>query len=117
MLSSPLFAGFIMGPDDYWKAYIISSLFLMIMIVIALVSLKENIHPSRHKGTMMENMRLFWKDAPIRRIFGASYLLHFFYSWMVVYTPIYLHEYLSFDWKTIGLLFTISAELRHLSVN
>jgi len=107
VLSAPLFAGFVIGPNDYWKAYIISSVFLILMIAISLITLTEKIHPSRHKGTMVENMKLFWKDAAVRKIFGANYLLQFFYSWMVVYTPIYLHRYLGFEWSTIGVLFTI----------
>ncbi|MBU1728013.1 MFS transporter, partial [Patescibacteria group bacterium] len=31
----------------------------------------------------------------------------FFYAWMVIYTPIYLHEYLGFGWEKIGIIFSI----------
>ena len=37
----------------------------------------------------------------------ANFILQFFYAWMVVYTPIYLSQFLGFSWTTIGIVFTI----------
>ena len=37
----------------------------------------------------------------------SSLLLNFFFSWMVIYTPIYLHDHLGFSWTVIGIMFTI----------
>lgn len=34
-------------------------------------------------------------------------MLSFFFSWMAVYTPIYLHNFLGFDWQQIGTMFAI----------
>jgi MFS family permease len=34
-------------------------------------------------------------------------ILRIFYAGMVVYTPIYLHEYIGFAWSEIGVMFTI----------
>jgi MFS family permease len=43
----------------------------------------------------------------IRKIFLSNIMLRFFYSWMVIYTPIYLHEHIGFSWGEIGLIFSI----------
>jgi MFS family permease len=34
-------------------------------------------------------------------------MLQFFFGWMIIYTPLYLHENLGFDWSSIGIIFTI----------
>lgn len=41
------------------------------------------------------------------KILASNFLLQFFYAWMVIYTPIYLHTYIGFDWQAIGIIFTI----------
>jgi hypothetical protein len=107
VLSAPFFAGFVVGSNEYWKAYVLSAFFLIIMICVAFVGLTDTVHPSRHSGHMAENIRAFTRDTALLKIFSANYLLQFFYVWMVVYTPIYLHQYLGFDWRIIGMIFTV----------
>ena len=34
-------------------------------------------------------------------------MLNFFFSWSVIYIPIYLHQHIGFDWTTLGIMFTI----------
>ncbi len=43
----------------------------------------------------------------LRNIFASNFLLNFFYSWMVVFSPIYLHDVLGISWSLIGILFTV----------
>jgi MFS family permease len=37
----------------------------------------------------------------------ANFLLFFFYSWMTIYTPLYLHKNMGFSWTEIGIIFSI----------
>lgn len=41
------------------------------------------------------------------RLFSANIILQTFYAWMVVYSPIYLHQTIGFDWDEIGIIITI----------
>ena len=43
----------------------------------------------------------------LRRIISIHFLLQLFYSWMVLYVPLYLLQDLGFNWKTIGGIFSI----------
>ncbi len=43
----------------------------------------------------------------LRNIFSANFILHFFYSWMVLFSPLYLHNELGISWVQIGIMFTI----------
>jgi MFS family permease len=41
------------------------------------------------------------------KLFLANVILQTFYSWMVVYSPIYLNRYLGFSWDDIGIILVI----------
>lgn len=41
------------------------------------------------------------------RLFFANIVLQTFYSWMIIYSPIYLHATLGFSWESIGIILTI----------
>ncbi len=41
------------------------------------------------------------------RLFSANIILQTFYSWMVVYSPIYLNKYIGFSWEEIGVIITV----------
>ena len=40
-------------------------------------------------------------------VITANFVLQFFYAWMIIYTPIYLSQYLGMSWVTIGIVFTV----------
>lgn len=41
------------------------------------------------------------------KLFSANLILQIFYAWMVVYSPIYLHQTLGFGWNEIGIILVI----------
>ena len=43
----------------------------------------------------------------LARISTVNFILQFFYSWMVVYTPLYLTQTIGLGWDVIGIIFTI----------
>jgi MFS family permease len=47
------------------------------------------------------------KNRHIRAIFAVNFILQFFFVWMVVYTPIYLHTNMGLSWNALGAIFTI----------
>lgn len=51
---------------------------------------------------------LEWFRRPdVRRVTMVRFVLQFFYALMVIFTPLYLHEVISFSWNEIGLIFAI----------
>jgi len=56
------------------------------------------------KGFMLHHA---FEDKTVTAAIFSHFILQFFYAWMVVYTPIYLSQYLGFSWETIGIMFTI----------
>ncbi len=44
----------------------------------------------------------------ISRILVTNFFMHFFYAWMIIYTPMYLHNHLGYSFEDIGLMLTLA---------
>ncbi len=47
------------------------------------------------------------KNSNLSKLYYINLVLQIFYSWMVVYSPIYLNKVIGFDWKEIGIILVI----------
>lgn len=104
---SPFISSMILTNGDYWKVYLTALIFLIPILFILLTNLK-NFKDSKYEVTSFKNTsNKIWKDKNIKNIFLTNFLLHFFYSWMTIYTPLYLHKYVGFSWTDIGIIFGI----------
>jgi len=104
---APFIAGSILTNSDFWKIYLLSA---SVMIpVFAIIFLKFKNVPDNHYDhpPFWETVKEVYKNKNIYKIFSASFLLYFFFSWMIIYTPIYLSHYIGFTWEKIGIIFTI----------
>ena len=104
---APAIAGFILTNGDYWKIYIASSLFTLPVLYLACTKLKKIKEPVYDKVPFWGTLREIYNRKNVYKIFMANILLRFFYSWMVIYTPIYLRENIGFTWNELGIMFTI----------
>ena len=104
---APALSGLILAKGEYWKIYLACLFLLLPIIIIYRGVLSDFKDPHYQQVPLRHAVRQIWKDRNIRNIFGASLLLHFFYSWMTIYMPIYLHSNLGFSWLEIGLIFSI----------
>ncbi len=106
-LLSPLLAAYLIARGDY-KAIYIFALALSLLMVIGLIFYTKNFKDKKYeKGSIVDALKNIRKQKDIYPIFIINLLLQFFYAWMVVYTPIYLHQHLGFNWNQIGIMFTI----------
>jgi MFS family permease len=90
------------GIPDFTSVYIVSALILIPFLHILISefkNFKDPIYPDFH---LQESIALFWKHRDIRNVFFAHFLLQLFFTWMVIYTPLYLSTVLGFDWVQIG---------------
>lgn len=103
---APLVAGFLADRLGYSMLYTIAIAFV-IPIWILLLRIPSIKPEAEHHGSIKKHLYTFLKSKNIRGVYVANFLLQFFYCWMVIYTPIYLHEHLGLAWDTIGIIFTI----------
>ncbi len=92
------------GEPNFAFAYTVSALILipfLYIILNAFKKFKDPLYPDFH---IAESVSLFWKHRDIRNVFFSHFLLQLFFTWMVIYTPLYLATVLGFDWETIGTI-------------
>ncbi|MBU1046296.1 MFS transporter [Patescibacteria group bacterium] len=106
-LTSPFLVGLLLTNGDYWKIYGLASLMVIPFILILFTYFRNFKDPLYTNTPFWKTLKKLTRMKDVYRIFALRTMLQFFYSWMVIYSPIYLHKYIGLDWKTIGLIFTI----------
>lgn len=106
-LFSPIASGFIFAKGGYSGLYTFASILVAAVCLIALIRFRAFQDPIYEKLSVRATLTEIKKHPGLRRIFAANLILQGFFATMVIYSPIYLHTYLGFEWKTLGIIFTI----------
>ncbi len=104
---SPIMVGAILTDSDFWKIYLISGLIILPVMLIIHLNLREIKDVRYETPAFLKSIKELYQNKNIYKIFSVSFLLQFFFAWMVIYTPIYLHQYMGFGWSKIGIIFTV----------
>lgn len=104
---SPYLVGKILTNGDFFRVYATSALIFVPVLVVSLLKLKKIPDGEHEEANIFSGFKRVWKNKDIRSIFASNFLLEFFYSWMVIYTPIYLNNVMGFAWDDIGYIFSI----------
>ncbi|MEK7134756.1 MAG: MFS transporter [Patescibacteria group bacterium] len=104
---SPFIVSLVMTNNDYWKIYAISAALTTLVAGLSLVHFRGFKDPAYARVPFWNTLSVVYKRKHVRGIFLSNILLHFFYAWMVIYMPIYLHEHIGFPWNEIGIMFGI----------
>jgi MFS family permease len=103
---SPLIAGVLISRFGYDIVYMIAAI-LFVPAGIAVYTSQKKFHDALYeKESFIHAIRLAFKNPPVRRILFLSFLLHFFFVWMVIYLPILLTKTMGIPWNKTGILFT-----------
>jgi MFS family permease len=106
-IAPPLIAGLILSSGDYWKIFASAVTVLFPTFLIALWKFREFHDPPYTRIPFLSTIKEVWRRRDLYRIFMSSLLLSFFFSWMVIYTPLYLNKHMGMAWGDIGIIFTI----------
>ena len=104
---APILTSMIMTNGDYWKIYLTAAIVLLPTIYLTHHNLRGFIDPKYPKINLKTTIRQIKSDTNIFGVFVVSFLMQFFFAWMVIYTPLYLHDHIHFSWKEIGTMFSI----------
>lgn len=107
LILSVLTAGFILKNNDFWKIYLISALIMIPFFIIILTRFRKFKDPVYSNLKTTNTIKKIRENKNIKNIFIAQFFLKFFYSLMVIYMPIYLHDHVGFSWPEISIMFTI----------
>jgi len=101
------FSGRTLAEFSFSTIYVIAFIIMSVFFLSTLLSLESLKDPKYDKTFAWQSFKKFFTDRNLARSYKINFLLQFFYAWMVIYTPIYLFAHLGFDWKEIGIIFTI----------
>ena len=104
---SPMLAGALVGESDYRQVYLGALLLLIPFAYLLRVNFRGFKDPNYDHLSAGHTLRKIVRDKNFYRISLSNIILHFFYAWMTIYTPIYLHQYIGFNWEEIGIIFTV----------
>jgi len=100
-------SGSIINKSSFKGLYIFAAIFMLLVAVIFTLFLKNFKDPKYIKMSMLKTLKTFIKNKNLKKIYLINLILKFFFAWMIIYTPIYLHEYINLGWNKIGIIFTI----------
>lgn len=103
----PLIGGMLIIDNDY-KCVYIGAFALLFPLLYLVYKNFNNFRDSRYVNfSALQTLSRIIKNRDMNCIFIINIVLQTFYAWMTVYTPIYLHNTIGFDWKDISIMFTI----------
>lgn len=107
-LLSPLITSYLIANQGGYIAVYILAFFTVCLIAIGLLlGVGTFTDKSYEKKPFLEMYQFIKKNRHIRAIAMINFLLQFFFSLMVVYTPIYLSLHIGLGWDELGTIFTI----------
>lgn len=106
---APLTLGWIVGDDskNLHNTYIVSAAIFSVFILIILSRFRNFCDPIYKEVRVLDAMHEFWEQRDIRHVFLAHFTLQIFFSWMVIYFPLYLATEIGFTWDKIGSIIAV----------
>lgn len=104
---APAIAGFILSNGDYWKIFVTSAVIIFLALIVVRKTMKNFVDPEYPKMPFWSTVKNIRQNKNLQNIFAINFLLQFFYTWMAIYTPIYLYSHIGLSWQTIGIIFSI----------
>lgn len=98
---APFLAGMMLTNGDFGKIYIAGAAFMVAVYVLISTNFKNYADPVYETPAVVKTFNQVLENHNLHAIIFLQFLLNFFYAWMVIYTPIYLHDYLEIPMSQI----------------
>ena len=105
----PLTMGFIVGDNDsnLSRTYFVSAGIFSCFLLLVLIHFRSFKDPAYKEMKVLRAIRSFWEQLDLRNVFLAHFTLQVFFSWMVIYAPLYLATEVGFGWDSIGAIIAV----------
>jgi MFS family permease len=95
------------GADDFRGVYTASLYVLLPLLYLIYKNFPKFKDPKYNHISIWHTLQHVEKNKDSRNLFFVNIILQTFYAWMVVYSPIYLHNVIGLSWFEIGIVITI----------
>ena len=105
---SPIVTSILINRDGgYITVYILAFITVLLMTFGLFLSIRDFKDKKYQRTPFKETYSYLKTNRHMLSITMINFILQFFFAWMVVYTPIYLHQHMGLGWEQIGVIFTV----------
>jgi MFS family permease len=101
IIVAPFIAGLILTNGDFWKVFLAAAFIMLPALVLIYIRFRDYEDPAYDDVPFFSTMKQIIKNKNIFNIMMCSFFLRFFFSWMVIYVPIYLHQEMGISFSEI----------------
>jgi len=107
VLSPLLLTLLAISQTNFKEVYQLSLLFLVSFILTITLSLRHFVDLPYHKVSVRGELKRLFSNYNIRNVFLANFLMQLFFSWVVLYIPLYLIQNVGFSFSEFTIMLTI----------
>ncbi len=104
---APLVGASLIAGIHYRNVYVAAFGLLFFLFYFIWKNLRGFKDPKYGHFALHETLAYILKKENLSKLFAANVILNLFYDWMIIYSPIYLHTVIGFNWDQIGIILTI----------
>ncbi len=98
---APFLAGLMLSDHNFWKIYLAAAIFMALSFIVIAKNFRNYIDPAYVIPSFKKTFSIIAGSHDIHSIIYAHFLLAFFYSWMVIYIPLYLNQHMGIPMNEI----------------
>jgi MFS family permease len=100
---SPIAMGYLVGEDsDLSSVYYVSAAVGLLFIAVIIAKFRQFFDPPYEKIRVRDVIASSLKNKDLSTVMVAQFLLQFFFTWAIIYVPLYLFNNLNFSWPEIS---------------
>lgn len=106
-LISPFASGVLITALGHRNLYALVAGIIMIILMLFSNFMKEYKDSNYNHRSPLKALSYIHEHPNLLRIISINFILQLFFSWMIIFTPVYLNQVVGFSFATIGSIFTI----------
>ena len=104
-LCAPLTISYLVGEgDNLAQLYFIAICVGVVFSLIVMAAFRGFVDPLYHRVKLRPLLRQCWESKAIKLVLSTHFLLQIFFTWTVVYFPLYLASVILLPWSSIGAI-------------
>lgn len=107
-LIPPMIAGNIVENHGYSLVYFSGAALLVPALFLLIYYMKDFHDLTYDDAPLLPSRAEVSRNPDVWYGLGCAFFLQFFYAWMIIYAPIFLHDHLGFTWTDIGFMLTLA---------
>lgn len=104
-LCAPLTISYLVADgDNLAQLYFVAIGVGVVFSLLVIIAFRGFIDPIYHRIQFRPLLKKCWESKPIKLVLSAHFLVQIFFTWTVLYIPLYLASVLNLPWSSIGAI-------------